>query len=290
MIQIADLDLTVEHFPDGTQRLNLSFMEPASWDVVNILWKYEKDEECMTLKYVVDTLKSMGIKSYLVMPYIPNARMDRIKSKYEVFTLKIFANFINSLNFESVYVLDPHSDVSVALIDRVVKLDPNQYIITAINRIADDGDKNLSMIYFPDAGAMKRYSEMLKTDAWCFEKYKYLYGHKEREWATGKIKGLKIFDSNNKQISEGDLHGESILMIDDIISYGGSMYYSANELKKCGAGNIYAYATHVENSVLDKENGLLLNLMEEDPKIVKKLYTTNSIYTGDNENISVINN
>ena len=41
-------------------------------------------------------------------------------------------------------------------------------------------------------------------------------------------------------------------MIDDIISYGGTMYYSAKKLKELGVGKIYAYATHVENSLIFK--------------------------------------
>ena len=46
------------------------------------------------------------------MPYIPNARKDRAHREKDVFTLKYFANIINSLNFDNVYVLNPHSNVS----------------------------------------------------------------------------------------------------------------------------------------------------------------------------------
>lgn len=281
MIKVENHDVNIEHYPDGTQKITLDFLEGAAWEIVKISWHYENDEECMALKYIVDTLKRLGIKVYLEMFYIPNARMDRVKSKNEVFTLKIFADFINSLGFENVYVLDPHSDVSLALIDRVEKLEPLQYIDTAIQRIEDEEDDKISIIFFPDAGAMKRYGDMIKR----LGNYKYMYGYKKRDWKTGNIESLMIFDSNNKQISEGDLDGESILMIDDIISYGGTMYYSAKALNKCGAGNIYTYATHVENSILDKEKGKFMTLV---PDIVKKLYTTDTIYTGDNENISCI--
>lgn len=284
MIKVDRFDVNIEHYPDGTQKITLDFLKGAEWETVKISWHYENDEECMTLKYIVDSLKRLGIKSYLEMPYIPNARMDRIKSEYEVFTLKTFSDFINSLGFERVYVLDPHSEVSLALIDRVVKLDPLQYISVALQRIENDEDDKISIIYFPDAGAMKRYGDMLKR----FGERKYLYGYKKRDWKTGNIESLMIFDSDNKQISEGDLEGESILMIDDIISYGGTMYYSAKALNKCGAGNIYAYVTHTENSILDKEKGKFMKLMSEDPKIVKKLYTADTIYTSENENISVI--
>ena len=55
------------------------------------------------------TKKRIGAeKVSLIMPYIPNARQDRVKSKSDVFTLKYFADFINNLHFDRVIVLDPH--------------------------------------------------------------------------------------------------------------------------------------------------------------------------------------
>jgi ribose-phosphate pyrophosphokinase len=70
-------------------------------------------------------------------------------------------------------------------------------------------------------------------------------------------------------------------MIDDIISYGGSMYYSALTLKDLGAKNIYAFASHVENSIL---KGKLIQ-----SNLIKKVYTTNSLFKGNHELIHVIN-
>ena len=68
-------------------------------------------------------------------------------------------------------------------------------------------------------------------------------------------------------------------MIDDIISYGGSMYYSALALK-VRRKNIYAFASHVENSILEG------NLIESG--LVSRIYTTKSLFTGNHSLISVI--
>lgn len=75
-------------------------------------------------------------------------------------------------------------------------------------------------------------------------------------------------------------------MVDDIISYGGSLHYSAAELKKCGVGEIYAYATHVENSVLNEDKGTLINDLNDGT--VLQLFTTDSIYKGDHPKITAI--
>lgn len=82
-----------------------------------IVWNYESDAEMVVLYYITKHLKNAGFIVSLYMPYIPNARMDRVKNNDEIFTLKYFAEFINSLEFEAVYVRDPHSNVSCALIN-----------------------------------------------------------------------------------------------------------------------------------------------------------------------------
>ena len=64
-------------------------------------------------------------------------------------------------------------------------------------------------------------------------------------------------------------------MVDDICAYGGTFYYSACALKDKGANEISCYVTHLENSVLDKEKGKLIQ-----GDIIKTIYATNSIFRG----------
>ena len=92
-------------------------------------------------------------KYILQMDYVPNARMDRVKNHDEVFTLKYFCEFINWLNFDTVYVLDPHSNVVSALINRCWKLDTRACVNCAIADIEKDNSE--VVLYFPDAGDMK---------------------------------------------------------------------------------------------------------------------------------------
>ena len=209
-----------------------------------------------------------NVDYYLFMPYIPNARMDRVKNDDEVFTLKYFCDFINSLNFSRVYVLDAHSDVSTALLNNCENDNPRDYIKDAIRQISDD-----IVLYFPDAGAAKRYSDL-------FPEIIYCYGEKKRDWKSGKILGLDIRSNGI------DLNGKTVLMIDDIIAYGGSLFYSANALKEAGVGKIYAYATHTENSILDREKGTLIKSLENNT--VERLFTTNSLFSGKHDKITVL--
>lgn len=279
MIRVGNYDkIKVDHFPDGTQCLMECDVDnfTDSGGYYNIIWNYESDEELVTLIYLVNHIRNkwgFGAPICLWMPYIPNARMDRTKNSCEVFTLKYFTDIINNLHFDHVWVLDPHSDVSVALLDRVSVIKPDDYISITIQLIKDknhiESDNDI-MIYFPDAGAYKRYK-----DIECLTPYDKIYGQKVRDWKTGKITGLTIMDKDNKNIKKS-FEGKYILMIDDIISYGGTMYYSALELSKHNPSKIYAYATHVEpNSLWNPDNGTFIKALGNE---VESLYTTNSIY------------
>ena len=272
MIKVNDEVIDIEHFPDGTQKLSVESMWRASGDY-SIDWRYEKEEELSALIYITRHLRNNPYtKSVrLKMNYLPNARMDRIHERDEVFTLKSFADVINWLKFDLVTVLDVHSNVGAALIDNVIIETPKIYINEVIKQIEKDNTDLI--LYFPDEGAAKRYSDM-------FPRYEYCYGEKKRDWGTGKILGLDI------KSNDINLFGKTVLMIDDIIAYGGSLYYSANTLKENGVDKIYAFATHTENSILNREKGTLIKSLENNT--VERLFTTNSIFTGEHGKITVM--
>lgn len=239
------------HFPDGT--LNLKLLD-GNKELCIIEWRYENDAEMFTLMCI----RNHFVNSYpdLVMPYCPHARMDRVKNPEDVFTLKYFANFINSLNFKSVQVQDAHSNVALALIDRVINITPKYDVEDALLRIDLDnhGDTNIVMFY-PDEGAMKRYSSMFNKP--------YAFGMKKRNWETGKIEGLDIINADL-------VKSKDILIVDDICSKGGTFYHAAQALKDAGANRIYLFISHCEHSIFDGEligSGL-----------IEKVYTTDSIF------------
>jgi len=268
--QGLDYTLSIEtnHFSDYTQLLRVPSLDCKKG--MRIYWKYESDEECMTLWYLTNHYRNLGIDPIvLVMLYVPNARMDRVKTDNEVFTLKWFAKFINSLQFDRVDILDPHSNVTPALIDRIKIVDVFPYISRILTKIKPDA------IYFPDDGAMKRYKDL-------FIKYPIIYGKKVRDWETGEIKSFEIIND----WADYEIKDSTILMVDDIISYGGTLAYSADKLHELGAKEIYAFASHVENSIDNPEKGTLLKRLESG--IVKKVFTTNSLYSGSNSKIEIL--
>ncbi len=259
MFKLNNVPLSIERYPDQTPRLNIM----VDSNEVDIQWLYEQDEE-MLLFFIVKHLREQFSiqKLTLYMPYIPHARMDRIKNRQEVFTLKYFCEFINSLRFDKVIVRDAHSNVSLALLNNVVQENIDKNIRDLISKLLDP---QRDIVFYPDEGSCKRYSELIS--------FPCAFGVKKRDWSTGKILGLEV---------QGALPTASFnaLIIDDISSYGGTFLHSAKKLKELGADKIYLYVTHCEKSIL---NGELI-----DSGYLEKIYTTKSIYTGEHPLIEII--
>ena len=269
MIKIDGRPIDIGNFPDGTVLVKHNVTGPQKTGHVKLAWYYENDREFLALIYLVKHLRANDVKDIsLYMPYIPNARMDRVKNPEDVFTLKYFAELLNSLELDRVEVLDPHSSVSEALINNLFVITAESYAKEAILRMKEkEGvDVDHILIFYPDSGAAKRYSDLL-------ERY-YVYGSKRRDWETGKIVGLDVIDNGF------DLRGKDILIVDDICSRGGTFLHSAKKLKELGARDIYLYVSHCENTILEGD------LLKGD--LIKKVYTTNSIFTKSHEKVEVL--
>ncbi len=264
MIELNGKKVVLDRFPDGALLLKENVeRDYRSGRSARVTWHFETNEEFVAVIYLVKHLKAHGVSEvHLEMPYIPNARQDRVKTDEDVFTLKYFSEVINWLGFASVTVLDPHSTVSEALFDNIVIQTPRDNVARVIEEI---GDENL-MMFYPDEGAMKRYSALTEKP--------YAFGIKKRDWATGQIKGLDVSGA-----VEG-IPGSRILIVDDICSKGGTFYHSAKKLKELGAAEIYLYISHCENSILQGEvltSGL-----------VERVFTTDSILTAVHDKITVL--
>ena len=269
MIKIDGEVVNLGSFPDGTALIKYSPLPHQKVGYAKLSWYYENDAEFLSLMYLVKHLRSHGVNDiYLYMPYIPNARQDRVKTSEDVFTLKYFAELLNSLNLTRIEVLDPHSTVSEALIDNLFIISAESYAKEAVLRMKEDEgiDTDHILIFYPDSGAAKRYSDLLERH--------YIYGSKKRDWETGKIIGLDVIDNGF------DLQGRDILIVDDICSRGGTFLHAAKKLKELGANDIYLFVSHCENTILEGE------LLDGD--LIKKVYTSNSIFTKTHEKIEVL--
>lgn len=276
MIRVFDWEVPCDkRFPDGTSALRIpdnliSKIESPTCRMPVIEWYYENDAEFLQVAYLTGWLKAHNVfrKVQLFMPYIPNARNDRVQNEGDVFTLRYFCDLINSLNFDMVRVLDPHSFVVCGMIERLYVYTPAIHIACAIDTIEEKTGEQVA-VFYPDEGSMKRYTNLWKDYNPDYNR-PYAFGVKKRDWNTGNIQGLQLLQEEN-------IVGKNVLIIDDICSRGGTFYHSAKALKEAGAKGIYLWVTHCENTILD---GDLINMPE-----VLQVFTTDSILTKEHPKI-----
>ena len=74
MIKVNNIVVHTEKFPDGTLLFNKNNTDLLSDNKAKILWKFENNEELITVIFLTKYLRSNGIAYIqLDMPYIPNA-------------------------------------------------------------------------------------------------------------------------------------------------------------------------------------------------------------------------
>jgi ribose-phosphate pyrophosphokinase len=262
MLKLSGKIIKPTYFPDGTLSLRVDVPDEKK---LTITWCFDSNEEMSSLFYLVNHIRSKNLSAdiSLLMPYIPNARMDRVKNPDEVFSLKFFAQFINSLGFSEVVVCDPHSEVSCALIDNIKLLPHMPYIEDVMIRTGFDKEKDV--VFYPDAGCAKKYESLMVLP--------YLKGDKKRDWRSGKIVGLDVL---------GDIPSLPfrVLIVDDICSKGGTFCHSAKKLVEAGAKEIYLYITHCENTILEGE------LIKSG--LITRIYTTDSVFTKEHSLIELV--
>lgn len=253
MIKLNGVEVVFEKFPNGESRMDESVIIGAVIEENRISFKYSNDSDLIKLMFVKQYLsENYQSKNHLRIYYMPYSRMDRVEG-ISAFTLKYVSNFINDLNFDSVDVIEPHSNVTPALLNKVKSNYINNILIKKV--IKEIGfNENVDSIMFPDNGASQRYKNM---------KFKnVLIGNKTRNFQTGKITGLELIGNKHPQ-------GKKVLICDDLSSYGGTFVKSSIELKKEGFEEVYLLVAHAENSIF---KGELFNHID-------KLFTTDSILT-----------
>jgi ribose-phosphate pyrophosphokinase len=160
------------------------------------------------------------------MTYAPYAQQDRVCNDYESLTSKVFSELINAQNYQSVTVLDCHSDVMPALLNNCTNISP----INLVARLPFDED---TYLICPDSGALKRIYNISTG----INKIKGIVrADKRRDTMTGKITGTEVLHEN--------LNGAKCIIVDDICVGGATFINLSKELKNKGAGEILLYVTH----------------------------------------------
>lgn len=221
-LKVPLANIISKRFPDD--EFYFRILEDISGKHVIIVQTTYPDPNIIELFLIQNAVEEAGAKEIsVVIPYFGYARQDTKFQDGEPISAKAMANLI-SLNADRVITVDPHKEHILDFFST------SAYSCSAVPELAKYlKNKNIDMILAPDKGALERAkqaSEIIDCDFDYMEKTRI-------DGKTIEIKPKKL-DAQNRKVA----------IIDDIVSTGGTMAKSIQQLKKHGAKNVYVACTH----------------------------------------------
>lgn len=226
-ISLGKVDLT--RFADG--ELRPWIQEDVRDKTVFVLesFSYPMDEHIMEMALMGDAIRRGAPKTMIaVIPYLGYARQDKLHRPGEPVSARVIAKFLEVSKYREVISVDLHNDAIVGFFQIPVTH------LGALDVLAAEAKKRSiadAVVVSPDVGGVKRarnLAYMLDLPMVVMEKKRYLDRHDTSE-------SFQII---------GDVRGKTALIVDDIISTGGTIVHSAESLKEAGATRVLVFATH----------------------------------------------
>ena len=216
-------------FSGGEPHIEIEHPGILAGSPVRIEARVGSPNDFMMLLALTDAVKRCNPERLdLLLPYFPGARQDREEKGYAL-SVKMYADLINAQGYNKVSILDPHSPVTPALIDRVEVINHNELVRAFLYEIG----MNAFGIICPDAGAERRTLELAK-ELGCDN---VVFARKKRDPRTGSLSGFSL----DSLPAEG-----TYLVADDLCDGGGTFNGLAAEYRKDprGTGSLLLWVTH----------------------------------------------
>ena len=217
------LEVEIKKFPDGEKYVRV--LGDGNKAIVVQSTYSPQDEHLIELLLLGDALKEKGFEKLIaVVPYLAYSRQDRVTKDGEPISVRAVMTAIG-IYYDEIYVFDLHNPKTLEFFPgKAVNLSPARAIA---NYFKDKIGEGIALA--PDKGALERakaVAEILNVEFSHFEK--------------------KRISPTEVQMTPVDIDvtGKNVLIVDDIISTGGTMIRAANILKKMGVKKIYVTATH----------------------------------------------
>lgn len=233
-----------KEFPDG--EIYVRILEEIEGKEVVVVQStcYPPNQNYMELFLLLDAAKDLDAeKVSAVVPYLAYARQDERFEPGEAVSLKTVAKLIESSGADEIFTVDLHAH-SIESMPETFEV--SAYNLTAAAVLAEYIDEEYALenpvVLGPDSEAeqwAKRAGEAIDVD-WDFMEKERL-GPEEVEITPREL----------------DVEGRNVIIIDDIISTGGTMVEAIQILEKHGAKDVYAVCTHpvLSDTALEKVKG-----------------------------------
>ena len=214
-------------FPDGESKITFGRI-PKNSIVLVIQSTYPPvDTNLLQILSIISQARKASSKIYAIIPYMGYARQDRQFLSGEVVTMSIVAKMLEVAGAKKVVVVDIHSKTAL----NHFKISKES--VSAIPELAKYFKKlklKNALVVSPDVGGAlraKKFASLLNTD--------FITLKKSRDRNTGKVQ---------IHSSKVDVRGRDLIVVDDIISTGGSVVRATQFLKRQKCKRVFVACTH----------------------------------------------
>ena len=191
------------------------------------------DKLCRLL-FFIGALKDAGAaRVTAVSPYLCYLRKDRRSKPNDPVTTRYVASLFEAVGTDCMVTLEVHNPAAFenAFRCRTVALSGTPLFVDYVK--ANLTNENLSVIS-PDAGGMKR-AELLR------ETLEHALGRPLGKGLAEKHRSAGVVSGD---LFAGDVTGSTALIVDDLISTGGTLLRTARSARTAGAKRVLAFVTH----------------------------------------------
>lgn len=215
-------------FPDGESKVTVS-ARPKKGKIVVVNSTYPPvDSNLIQTLALVSKARQFSNQIVCVIPYLGYARQDREFLPGEVVTLSVIAKMLKASGASRIVVVDIHSKLGLGHFKVPIKnVSAVPELVSYFKRMRL---KN-PLVVSPDLGGAARAKEFAR-----------LYGtgfitlQKQRDRKTGRV---EIKTTNLSKV-----RGRDLVLVDDMISTGGSIVKATEFLKKQKCGRVFVACTH----------------------------------------------
>jgi len=218
----------VKVFPDGESKITLSGNISKRKSIVVQSIYPPVDTNLVQVLSLISKAKEISSEVIAVIPYMGYARQDKEFLSGEIVTMKVLGKLFKSVGASKIIAVDIHSIMSLkhfTIKSKNVTAIPD--LVKYFNKLSL---KN-PLVVSPDQGGKDRAKEFAKE----FES-EYIALEKKRDRKTGKV---QIKTRNTDKVI-----GRDLILVDDMISTGGSIIKATQFLKKQKCKRVYVACTH----------------------------------------------
>lgn len=226
-MSLGNIDLT--RFADGELRpwVQEDVRDKTVFVIESL--SFPMDEHIMEMVLIGDAIRRMAPKTMIaVIPYMGYSRQDKLHREGEPVSARVIAKFLEISMYSEMICVDLHNDAIVGFFQVPVTH------ISALPMLAEEvkrlNPKN-GVIISPDVGGVKRARNL----AYLLDMPMVV---------MEKRRALDKYDTSEMFQIIGDVKGKTAIIVDDIISTGGTTAQGAKSLKDAGASNVVIMTTH----------------------------------------------